>query len=357
MCALLALLPSFVMAEKKVPVFLVGNGLVGSTLLKQIEMHHDWLLQRYGVDIQVAAVANSKEMRFENSVEPMSLEGFLHKMCDFPLEHAVFVDCTSSQVVADAYGAILKSGVSIVTPNKKANSGKFETYQTLKALSGNNKTKFYYDANAGAGLPLIHTVSSLQKSGDTIVKMDAILSGTLSYLFNSFEEGTGFSDIVREAQKRGYTEPDPRDDLNGMDVARKLLILAREAGYALEMEDIDLQRFLPDSCFDAASVEEFYEKLKAYDKVMSEMRENAAKEGKRLRYIASFTNGNASISLQAVSPDHSFYHLSGNDNIMAITTKYYSRNPLVIKGPGAGADVTAAKVLEGILDVGLDLVE
>jgi aspartokinase/homoserine dehydrogenase 1 len=308
-------------------------------------------------------IANSRFMHFdpegidltkwksilENSKERMSWVDYEKHLVSSHIPNAVFVDCSSNQDIANSYAKLLSSNVAVVTPNKKANSGTMETFKQLKSLSTTGKTKFLYDANVGAGLPILHTIRDMRTSGDQLVKVEAVLSGTLSYIFNSFKEGALFSTIVREAQKKGYTEPDPRDDLNGMDFARKLLIIAREAGYDLEMNEIDLKGFLPPSCLQASSVEDFYTKLLDCDTTFAEMNDQAASEGKKLRFIGSFDKGCASISLQAVGKEHPFYNLSGNDNIVAIWSKYYSKNPLVIQGPGAGSDVTAARVLQGVI--------
>lgn len=353
--------------QSNVNVFLIGPGLVGNAFLSQITKNHEILNERYGVNVKIIGIANSRTMHFnaegirledchlllEQSKEVMSLNKFLNRMISLHLANSVFVDCTSNQAIADSYLSILSSGISVVTPNKKANSGSLENYKKLQAESKSAGALFLYDSNVGAGLPIISTIKSLIMSGDQIVKIEAILSGTLSYLMNSFEEGVLFSELVLEAQRRGYTEPDPRDDLNGMDVARKLLILARETGSEIEMKDIDLQRFLPDEMFAESTVEGFYKKLKEYDPSFTNIRREVESQNKKLRYIASFEHGKALISLQSVGPEHPFYNLSGNDNIIAITTKYYSKNPVVIRGPGAGADVTAAKVLEGVVRVGL----
>lgn len=347
-------------APQKVDLYLVGTGLIGSTLIDQIEKNRMVFQERYGIDLSVAGIANSRNMAF--NPEGISLTDWRSKM-NAPMDwevflgnlthshsQTIFVDCTSAQTIADSYSLILKADIPIVTPNKKANSGSLTTFEELKKSS-----HYYYDANVGAGLPILSTIQSLLRSGDEIVKIEGIFSGTLSFLFNSFEEGTAFSEIVRKAQEKGYTEPDPRDDLNGMDVLRKLLILAREAGFAIEKEEINLHRFLPDACFEVPTVEDFYSKLKEFDPTMSQLQMEAGSKGKRLRYIASFENGKGTISLQAIGPEHPFYSLSGSDNIVSITTKYYSKNPLVIRGPGAGADVTAARVLEGVVRASLEM--
>jgi aspartokinase/homoserine dehydrogenase 1 len=270
------------------------------------------------------------------------------------LINTVFVDCTSNQIISDAYETILNASISVVTPNKKATSGRYENYKKLKKMALKKGAKFLYGSNVGAGLPIISTINELVKSGDKILKIEAILSGTLSYLFNSFIEGKIFSEIVQEAQKKGYTEPDPREDLNGMDVARKLLILSRESNYPLEMDNIVVLRFLPVDCFNAPSIADFYVKLKNYDEQLTTKRKEAQSEGKVLRYIAKLEEGQGSICLQAIGSEHPFYHLSGSDNIIAITSEFYRENPLVIKGQGAGAKVTAGKIFADIVRLELD---
>lgn len=354
--------------KKTLNVYLAGIGLIGSTLLRQIQTHTKALHEDYGLDVRIIGLCDSKSMVFdENGIdleswktvlneakEQMDVKEFVDKMISFNLFNSVFVDCTSSQAIADAYKAILNANISIITPNKKANSGPFAYYKTLKEIALKKKAKFFYGANVGAGLPILSTIKELVRSGDKIIKIEAILSGTLSYLFNTFIGNTVFSEIVREAQKKGFTEPDPRDDLNGMDIARKLLILIRESNFHLEMDDIEIQKILPDDCFTDCSVEDFFIKLKKYDNQMALKRKEAEKEGKVLRYIAKFENCKGIISLQKTGIDHPFYHLSGNDNIISITSEFYKDTPLVIKGQGAGANVTAGKVFGEIVQLGLN---
>lgn len=335
----------------EIHLFLVGPGVVGKELIRQI--------QETKPEIRIVGLGNSRFMHFNPSGialdswetviadEPMSLDGFISRMVGLHLDNPVFVDCTSSEDVAAAYATILRSQIPVVTPNKKANSGPYSTYVELQYLSGD--VKFLYDANVGAGLPIIHTIQTMRRAGDQVVKIEAVLSGTLSYLFNTYDGTLPFSEIVRHAQKKGYTEPDPRDDLNGMDMARKFLILAREAGYSFERSDIDISSFLPDSCFEAPTVEEFYQRLAEYDEQFSQIVKDAADKSARYRFIGTLENGRATLSLKAVGPDHPFYHLSGTDNIAAITSRNYPSSPVVIKGPGAGATVTAAAVLANIV--------
>ncbi len=350
-------------AEKIINVFLIGTGLVGKELLTQIQRG---FAAKQRVEVRVVGLANSQVMQFDakgidlenwqkqllQSHEPMSIDAFIRRMIELHLPHSVFVDCTSSQSVADGYQTILQSNISIATPNKKANSGSYKTYCTLQALAKENHVKFLYDCNVGARLPFIHTIQSIRQSGDSIVKLEAILSGTLSFLFNTFDGSTPFSQVLRNAQKNGYTEPDPRDDLNGMDMARKFLILAREAGLALEMKDVVVERFLPDECFEADSVAKFYDLLLQFDEKLSAFAKESSQNGKVLRFIGTLENGKVFLSLQAIGPDHPFYQLSDTNNIASITSHYYSKNPIVIKGPGAGATLTAANVLSNIIQAG-----
>ena len=350
-------------AEKTLHVFLVGTGLVGGELLSQIDEHFS---SNPLTQVKVIGLANSRMMYFEprgidltnwketlaQSGEIMAIDAFINRMIELKFPYSIFVDCTSSQQIAKSYPNILQSDISIVTPNKKANSGSFHDYCVLKHLEKQSAGTFLYDANVGAGLPFIHTIQSINRSGDTIVKVEAILSGTLSYLFNTFNGDIPFSKVLRDAQQKGYTEPDPREDLNGVDMARKFLILAREAGLALEMQDIVIESFLPTACFAADTVSEFYEKLTDFDEVLSERARQAKQKGEVLRFIGTLENGQAVLSLKAVGIDHPFYSLSDTDNIASIQSLIYAQNPIVIKGPGAGAKVTAASVLSNIIQAG-----
>lgn len=350
--------------KKTINLFLSGTGTVGKELLHQI---HGQFSSEAPINVRVVGIANSKWMCFDaagialdswesehaNSTTPMSIDGFVDEMVRLALPCSVFVDCTSNQSIADAYPKILQSKISVVTPNKKANSGSFSSYSTLRNIASEGGVKFLYDSNVGAGLPFIKTIQSLKRSGDSIVKLEAVLSGTLSYLFNSFDGSVPFSAIVREAQRKGYTEPDPRDDLNGLDMARKFLILARESGLTLEMSDIIINPFLSQQCFEASSVDDFYKKLEDFDAEFSALAKTTYHDGKVLRFIGTLENGKAILSLKAVGRDHPFYTLSDTDNIGSIHSNIYSKNPIVIKGPGAGASVTAANVLSNIIETGL----
>ncbi|MCE5318303.1 MAG: bifunctional aspartate kinase/homoserine dehydrogenase I [Parachlamydia sp.] len=358
----------FLSSKTTLNVFVAGTGLIGSTLLKLVQCHARALAEDHALQIRIVGLADSRHLLMEakglqlddwkmllhQSIDKMHINLFVERMLNLNLPNTIFVDCTSSQAMTDAYGKILNASIAIVTPNKKANSGPYEQYQQLKTIASKRRVRFFYGANVGAGLPIISTIRELLRSGDIIVKIEAILSGTLSYLFNTFTGEKPFSQVVREAKEKGYTEPDPRDDLSGMDFARKLLILSRESGYSLEMDEISLQRFLPDDCFDDSSLEDFYAKLQREDGRIDAFVREATTEDKRLRYMATFENGKGTVSLHAVDASHPFYHLSGSDNIIAITTEFYREQPLVIKGPGAGAEVTAAKVLADIVRIGTE---
>jgi aspartokinase/homoserine dehydrogenase 1 len=356
----------FLSDRKSINVFLLGTGLIGSTLLTQIQEQFQYLLNERALKINVVGIANSRNMAFDEAGITLekwrelvdfpgnnsNISDLIAKMREMNLSNSVFVDCTSNHEVIKYYEEILNASISIVTPNKLANSGKFANYAKLRKAAFEHGCKFLYETNVGAGLPIIGTMNDLKISGDKIRKIEGVLSGTISYIFNSFIAGTLFSDVVLEAQQKGLTEPDPRDDLNGMDVARKILILSREAGLQLEPEDVQLDPILPEACFKVASTEAFFAELKKVDAEMSKMRDDAHVEGKVLRYIASMERGKAQIKLEKVGPEHPFYSLSGSDNIVSFTTKRYHERPLVIKGPGAGAEVTSAGVFAEIISTG-----
>lgn len=348
-------------------LFLVGTGLIGKTLLNQMNKQLENLKKLHRLNVLLIGIADSKKMFFNpdgipiktwesglNSCdEKMEIETYVKKMKKMNLLNSVFVDCTSSEQIAAIYPQILQANICIATPNKKANSGTYASYQNLREFSRRNRIKFLFETNVGAGLPIISTINDLMQSGDRIIKIEAILSGTISYLFNSIGPETTFSQALLDAQKKGYTEPDPREDLNGQDIMRKLLILARESGYPLEMNEIALEPLLPTAFFALEGLENFYKKLEIQDVSFEQKRSLAQKQGKVLRYIALLEEGKGSISLQAIDSSHPFYYLSGTENIVAFTTERYFDIPLVIKGPGAGAEVTAGELFAEIIHIGL----
>jgi len=268
------------------------------------------------------------------------------------LPNSIFLDCTASDEPGQNYPRILRSNVSVVTPNKRANSGSMEQYEALRSAMVDRGSHFYYETNVGAGLPIINTLNDLIASGDKILRIEAVLSGTLSFIFNSFDGQQPFSRVVEQARGLGLTEPDPRNDLSGLDVARKILILARETGASMELSDIELESLLPEPCTRAESVEDFFQILSRFDAEMEARRSKAAHQGKVLRYMAVLQNGRARVNLQAVDMHHPFYFLSGSDNVVSFTTTRYKERPLIVRGPGAGAEVTAAGVFADVLRAG-----
>lgn len=365
--ALNALHEAFFLSDRKIlNVFIVGTGLIGKVLLKMINENRSQLFTESLLEVNVIAIANTKRMLFnedgldfQGSVdkmmkegETMSMMGYVENMLKLNLPNSVFVDCTSSEEVAGFYETILEANISIVTPNKKASSGSLVQYRNLKSTAFKRGVKFLYETNVGAGLPVINTMNDLLLSGDKVISIEAVLSGTLNYIFSSFEAGRNFSDVVKEAKEKGYTEPDPRDDLNGMDVARKILILAREAGWDLELSDIKVEDLVPQSCRGEMAIDAFFSELAKHDGDFETLRKEAADRNEKLRYMAVLDNGKVSIQLKSVDNQHPFYSLSGSDNIILFTTERYHERPMVIRGPGAGADVTAAGVFADIIRIG-----
>ncbi|PWT87912.1 MAG: bifunctional aspartate kinase/homoserine dehydrogenase I, partial [Acidobacteria bacterium] len=335
--------------RKTVHVFVVGTGLVGGALLKQIAS----LPQS---ELRIAAIANSRKMIWDvkpnfllqledQGGERTDIEVFLNRVKASKLQHRVLVDCTSNEWIAERYVDLLDSGVAIATPNKKAFSADLNSYKKLRL----SRVPIFFEATVGAGLPVISTLQDLIRSGDTVLKIEAVLSGTLNYIFSSLDSGEKkFSAVVQEAMAKGYTEPDPRDDLSGMDVRRKILILAREAGHPLELKDVSVQNLLSREFFQIA-LKEFLKRLPELDDQFSREIERVMKQQRRLRYIAQLDRNMASVSLKAVDSLHPFYSLSGSDNMIAFTTKRYQSSALVVRGPGAGAEVTAGAVLADLI--------
>lgn len=365
--ALNALHEAFFLSDTAfVNVFMVGVGLIGSTLLKQIKAHAEFLKKEHSLEVKVVGLANSKKMLFnENGIDldnwrdqlsaaesKMKINDFVDKMKSMNLSSSIFVDNTANEQIAEHYNEILDASISISTPNKIATSSAYEQYLQLKKTAKKRGILFLYETNVGAGLPVISTLNDLIVSGDRILKIEAVLSGSLSFIFNTFKPGISFSSIVEEAGKRGFTEPDPRIDLNGIDVRRKLIILARETGLPLESEDVQIHPVLPEVCRNAPDVPTFFEELSKADEYFSKLVETAAADGKVLRMVASLENGVASIGLQSVDATHPFYQLSGSDNMIVFTSERYKERPLVVRGPGAGAEVTAAGIFSEIIKIG-----
>lgn len=364
--ALNALHQEFFSADsKKLNLFLVGPGLIGKTLLGQIRDQMEFLKSNLNLEIRLVGIANSKQMMVEatgidienwesvlqKSGLPVNLEYFTQKVIAVNLPNSILADCTASEVFLPYYLTILQKSISLLTPNKLANSAAMEHYLHLKETVQKHNTHFCYETNVGAGLPVIQTLKNLIHSGDQIHKIEGILSGTLSFIFNRFQSGIPFWKIVKEAKELGYTEPDPRDDLNGTDMARKILILARETGVALELDDVEIESFLPNACLNAPSVDDFFEALKTEDDYFQKLAKLAENEGKKLKFICKMESGKASIKLEAIDGNHPFFNSSGTDNIIAFYTHRYQKRPLVVQGPGAGAEVTAAGLFGEIISL------
>jgi len=365
--ALNSLHESFFLSDtKELHLFMVGVGLIGSTLLNQIEQQNAYLKENSQLQIKVIGISNSRKMYFNeagidlntwkdnllNSNEAADVSTFIAKMKMLNLSNTIFVDNTANTAITSHYEKILDSSISISTPNKIATSSAYLQYERLKYIAKKRGVQFLYETNVGAGLPVISTLNDLIQSGDRILKIEGVLSGSLSFIFNSFTEGVKFSTVVKQAKDLGFTEPDPRTDLNGIDVRRKLIILARESGLPLEQASVKIDAILPESCQKAENVAQLFEEIEKADDYFENMRANAAKEGKVLRFIAKLENREASIVLQAVDASNPFHSLSGSDNMIVFTTDRYKERPLVILGPGAGAEVTAAGVFAEIITIG-----
>ena len=348
---------------KQLNVFIAGTGNVGGKLLGQIKKQLQYLQDDLRLQIQVIGLANSKKIyvneeginldTWKDQLQQApggSIYDFVTLIIEKNLRNSVFVDVTANAEVAGVYGSLLEKSVSVVACNKIACSSSYASYYHLKSLSREFNAMFLFETNVGAGLPVIGTLNDLLRSGDKVNRIQAVLSGTLNFVFNNYNGSIPFAQIVRQAQTEGYTEPDPRLDLGGTDVMRKIMILAREAGQHLEMDDISNQYFLPASCF-AGSVEDFYAEMARQETHFKAIYEAAAAENSKLKFVASYENGKASVGLRHIPADSDFYHLYGKDNLVLFFTDRYPEQPLVIKGAGAGADVTASGVFADIIRV------
>ena len=350
---------------KEIFLYIAGIGTVGCHLIQQIRQQREALMKNHQLKINLVGVMNSKKMLFdeqgiplddvkgtlERDGMPLHLDGFLQHLSSLNLRNSIFVDCTASAAVANIYENVLQSFVSVVAANKIACSGPYENYRRLQDLSRARGMKFLYETNVGAGLPVIKTINELVLSGDKIIKLEAVLSGTLNFIFNTISETVPMSQAIKMAQEKGYSEPDPRVDLSGIDVLRKILILSRESGYPMEQTDVEVNMFLPARCFDAPTIAQFFDEVQKLDAGFETQRKALYAEGKRWRFVATFHNGKAAIGLQKVDSEHPFFNLQGSDNIVTLYTGRYSAQPMVIKGAGAGAAVTAAGVFGDIISV------
>ena len=349
---------------KEVNLFITGVGNVGGKLVAQILKQQKYLLEKLHLKINVVGLANSKKMIFNdeginlnhwkellsNGTE-MNIQGFIDTIIEKNLRSTVFADVTANERVANCYDQLLKKSISVVACNKIACSSSFEYYTELKKLATEFNAQFFFETNVGASLPIIGSLNDLLRSGDKIHTMEAVLSGTLNFVFNQYDGKKSFASVVKQAQDEGYTEPDPRLDLSGKDVMRKIMILSREAGEKMEMEDIDNLSFMPAACMEG-SVADFYQSMEAHEDHFKKLYAEAEAAGKKLKFVAKFDKGKAQVGLQHINPQHDFFHLYGKDNIVLFYTDRYVDQPLVIKGAGAGADITASGVFADIIRTG-----
>ena len=355
---------SFFLSEYNVlNLFICGVGTVGGRLIEQIRKQYEELKQRNRLKLNVVGIASSKNAIFDRDgidldnyrqllkdSEPSSPEKLRRDVLNMNIFNSVFVDCTASKDVAQLYQSFLEHNISVVAANKIAASSDYESYARLKSTAMERGVFFRFETNVGAGLPIIGTINDLRNSGDQILKIEAVLSGTLNFIFNEIAADVPFSETVRRAKEQGYSEPDPRIDLSGKDVVRKLVILAREAGYKVEQEDVEKHLFVPDEYFEG-SVDAFWKKLPALDADFESRRKVLDSEGKRWRFVAKMEGGHTSVSLQEVAVGHPFYNLEGSNNIVLLTTERYKQYPMQIQGYGAGASVTAAGVFANIMSI------
>jgi aspartokinase/homoserine dehydrogenase 1 len=365
--ALNAIHDSFFLSDtKRIHVFMIGAGLIGSTLLQQMEEQKEILRTQNGLEIKVCGIANTKKMIFDEngiqlsqwknklteSSEASDPSGFVDKMIEMNLSNTIFIDNTADTQIPDLYKKIFQASISVATPNKIAASSVYDNYLSLKQIARKHNVQFLFETNVGAGLPVISTMRNLIHSGDRIIKIEAVLSGSVSFIFNNFDGTKPFSQLVTDAKELGYTEPDPRDDLSGADVKRKITILAREAGYAVNTDDVSIHPILPDVCMQATSVDSFFATLKQEDAYFDKMLADAKNKGGSLRFIAKAEDGKVSCGVEIVTADSPFYNLAGSDNMIVFTTQRYKQRPLVVRGPGAGAEVTAAGIFAEIISAG-----
>ncbi|KAI4329115.1 hypothetical protein L6164_021415 [Bauhinia variegata] len=356
----------FYLSRTTIAMGIIGPGLIGSTLLEQLRDQAAVLKEEFNIDLRVMGIIGSKSMLLndvgidlsgwkelrEEKAEVANLEKFVqHVHENHFIPNTVLVDCTADSIIAGHYYDWLRKGIHVITPNKKANSGPLNQYLRLRALQRQSYTHYFYEATVGAGLPIISTLRGLLETGDRILQIEGIFSGTLSYIFNNFKDGRTFSEVVAEAKEAGYTEPDPRDDLSGTDVARKVIILARESGLKLELSDVPVESLVPVPLRVSASAQDFMQQLPKFDQDFAKKQLDAEDAGEVLRYVGvvDMIKQKGMVELRRYRKDHPFAQLSGSDNIIAFSTRRYKNQPLIVRGPGAGAQVTAGGVFSDIL--------
>jgi aspartokinase/homoserine dehydrogenase 1 len=355
---------SFFLSEYKVlNLFICGIGTVGGNLIEQIRQQHSQLMENRRLKLNVVGIASSRTAIFDREgidlsnykeklekSSPSDINRLRKEVLGMNIFNSVFVDCTASNEVSSLYQTFLENNISVVAANKVAASSDYESYLKLKETALRRGVKFLFETNVGAGLPIICTINDLCNSGDKILKIEAVLSGTLNFIFNEISAEVPFSETVRRAKEQGYSEPDPRIDLSGKDVVRKLVILTREAGYKVEQEDVEKKLFVPDEFFNG-TIEDFWKNLPNLDSDFEEKRKKLEAENKRWRFVAKMDHGKTSVSLESVGINHPFYGLEGSNNIVLLTTERYKEYPMQIQGYGAGAGVTAAGVFANIMSI------
>lgn len=354
----------FLSRFKEMYLFIAGTGLVGTSLMKQLQEQYSTLISEHNLKINLIGVINSRKMLIDKKGIPLEnysevlktsdekgdIAVFIQQMTKLNLRNSVFIDCTADEDVASLYDDILSRYVSIVTANKIACSSKQDYYEKLKSTANERGVRFMYETTVGAGLPIIKTINDLVLTGDKILRVEAVLSGTMNFIFNELSPEMPLSNAIRKAREKGYSEPDPRIDLSGTDVVRKIMILAREAGYIIEKEDVIVNKFLPDECF-KGDLNEFFEKVKEYDADFELKRKELTKKNLKWRFFATMEMGKARVELLTISSEHPSFNLEGSNNIILLTTTRYKELPMVIKGYGAGAEVTAAGVFADLMRV------
>ena len=350
---------------KQLNLFVMGVGNVGEKFIEQIHQQKKFLKDNLKINLRIIALSNSRKMHFDEdgislkdwqfaleTGEPADKEKFITNVKELNLRNSIFVDITANESVSKTYEHYLKRNIAVVTCNKIACASEYDNYIKLKKLSRQFNAPFLFETNVGAGLPIIDTVKNLIASGDKVNKIQAVLSGSLNFIFNNFDENNTFHDVVKEAGVQGFTEPDPKIDLSGIDVARKILILIRESGYKMEIDEITNESFMPAECLDTTNNEAFFESLQTHAAHFEAIYKEALSKDSRLKYVAQFENGKANVGLRFIPKDHPFYNLEGKDNIVLFFTDRYVDQPLLIKGAGAGAAVTASGIFADVIRIG-----